>query len=229
MENKKNPNIDLKNKRNHFFLIGLVFSTSLTLLAFEWRSVKEEKALFTTDVEEALYEDEMPQTFREQKRELPKPIQPKHVSPEISTTPDVKFTIVDNQTEIKDGYQAADMSSWDSWFDTEPEPDVDPIVDFAEFAPEFPGGDKALLEFIGRNVKYSTRAKDAGIEGYVGVSFVVEKDGSISNIELIRSLHNDLDKVVIKTVEKMPKWKPGVTHGKYVRTRFNLPVNFKLN
>lgn len=94
--------------------------------------------------------------------------------------------------------------------------------------PQFPGGTEAMMEFISNNTKYPAIARDQGIQGRVFVTFVVEKDGSISNVEIIRGVHASLDKEAIRVMKSMPKWKPGEQAGKAVRSQMRLPFNFKL-
>ena len=94
--------------------------------------------------------------------------------------------------------------------------------------PEFPGGFKALQDFIETNLAYPQEAKDAGIEGRVFVGFVIEKDGSISSIKLLRGIGYDCDEAAMDVVRKMPRWKPATQRGKPVRVQYQLPFNFKL-
>ena len=95
--------------------------------------------------------------------------------------------------------------------------------------PEFPGGQQALFKYLGDNVKYPVIAQENGIQGRVICQFVVNKDGSIVDIEVVRSGGDpSLDKEAIRVIKSMPKWKPGKQRGKPVRVKFTLPVNFKL-
>jgi periplasmic protein TonB len=103
------------------------------------------------------------------------------------------------------------------------------IWDVAENDPMFPGGEMAMLNFLVRNLKYPASAVDNGIQGKVFLRFVVEKDGSLTNIEVIRSLEKDCDNEAIRVVKLMPKWIPADHHGKKVRVRFVLPITFKLS
>ena len=102
------------------------------------------------------------------------------------------------------------------------------IFEFLEEMPEFPGGEKAMLKWLGDHVKYPAVAAENNIQGRVMVSFVVERDGSVSNVKVDRGVDPSLDKEAIRLVESMPKWKPGMQTGKPVRCRFRLPVTFKL-
>ena len=104
--------------------------------------------------------------------------------------------------------------------------DNEPIFVVAEESPEFPGGDSVLNDFIARNIKFIN--SEADFRGKYIVSFVVEKDGSLSNIKIIRSLYGPFDEEVIRVVKLMPKWKPAKHRGKAVRQQFNLPVSFKI-
>ena len=97
-----------------------------------------------------------------------------------------------------------------------------------EKSPEYPGGKQKLFEFLANNIKYPEEAKDLGIKGRVFAQFLVEKDGSLSNIEILRGIGYGCDKEVIRVIKLMPNWSPGMQKGKKVRVRFTLPVNFKL-
>ncbi|MBC8045768.1 MAG: energy transducer TonB [Fimbriimonadaceae bacterium] len=98
-----------------------------------------------------------------------------------------------------------------------------------EQMPEFPGGEKALYEFLGKNVKYPKEAIKNGIECKVYIQFIVEKDGSISNAKIKRGVNELLDNEALRAINAMPKWKPGMQKGKTVRVTYTLPVQFKLN
>lgn len=100
--------------------------------------------------------------------------------------------------------------------------------DVVEVMPQYPGGQIAMMKYIMENIKYPKQAMKEGIQGRVTVSFIVEKDGRVSNVRLLRSVQSALDKEAIRVVKSMPKWTPGKHNGKPVRVRFNLPVMFKL-
>lgn len=98
-----------------------------------------------------------------------------------------------------------------------------------EQTPEFPGGMNALMEYLKTNLVYPKAAQDSSIQGRVVVNFVVEKDGSITNVEVARSVHPALDEEAVRVVSMMPKWKPGTQMGDIVRTKFTLPVLFRFS
>lgn len=104
--------------------------------------------------------------------------------------------------------------------------DSNSIVDFPDVDPEFKGGAAAMLKFIQENIQYPTDDLEAENQGRVYVSFIVEKDGSITNIEVMRGVSPGLDAEAIRLMKLMPKWKPGEVNGKAVRCRSRLPLSF---
>ena len=104
----------------------------------------------------------------------------------------------------------------------------DAIFVVAENAPEFPGGEDSLYAYIARNIKYPEAAKKEKIEGRVFVTFIVEKDGQVSSVKLLRDIGGGCGEEAIRVLKSMPKWKPGTQRGKPVRVQFNLPVSFEL-
>jgi len=108
-------------------------------------------------------------------------------------------------------------------------PKSDQVYTVVETMPEYPRGQEALMDFLAKNIQYPQFAKESGISGSVIVSFVVEKNGSISDIKIIKGLGSDCDDEVIRVINLMKKWKPGKQNGKAVRVQYNLPVKFTLN
>jgi TonB family protein len=115
--------------------------------------------------------------------------------------------------------------NFDEAVEDEDRPGVYMIV---EQMPEFPGGDKSLFQFIADNTKYPADAKEKGIKGRVFVNFIVEPDGSVSDIRVLRGIGGGCDEEAVRVVESMPKWKPGMQNGEVVRVSYNVPVNFRL-
>ena len=97
-----------------------------------------------------------------------------------------------------------------------------------EKQPEFPGGNQALAKYLRDNIKYPQLAKETGIEGFVYVSFVVEPDGKVAHVEVVRHLGGGCDEEALRVVKNMPKWIPGSQRGRNVRVRFSLPIKFTL-
>lgn len=111
----------------------------------------------------------------------------------------------------------------------EPKPEVEnKVFDVVEQMPSFPGGPTALMKFLSENVKYPVVAQENGVQGRVVVSFVVERDGSITDVNVVRSVDPSLDREAARVVKSMPNWIPGKQNGSAVRVKYNVPVSFKL-
>lgn len=104
----------------------------------------------------------------------------------------------------------------------------DKVLEKAEVMPEFPGGEQAMMQFVADNVKYPQEAIDKEISGRVMVGFVVEKDGSISDVKVVKGIGGGCDEEAVRVVNAMPKWKPGMDKGKPVRVSYIMPFTFKL-
>ena len=146
-------------------------------------------------------------TLKEEVKEEPVSTQPVVATPE---TTEVKQAAV---TDLSD-----DASS-----------EENEIYQVAEIMPEFPGGTQELMKFLQKNVKYPSVAAANGVQGRVIVQFVVNKDGSIVDPVVLRSVDPYLDKEALRVVKSMPKWKPGEQRGKKIRVKYTLPISFRLN
>lgn len=110
-----------------------------------------------------------------------------------------------------------------------PKPEVaTKIFDVVEEMPSFPGGNGALMSYLASNIKYPVVAQENGVQGRVIVSFVVERDGSISDVRVARSVDPSLDREAQRVVKSMPRWKPGKQNGSAVRVKYTVPVVFRL-
>ena len=101
------------------------------------------------------------------------------------------------------------------------------VFEVVEHMPLFPGGLYYLMSYLSENIQYPNEALKQGIQGRVVVSFVVEKDGTLSNVKIVRSVNPSLDAEALRVVEAMPDWIPGKQDGKFVRVKFNVPISFK--
>lgn len=226
MINKKSKKADLENKRNTLFLIGFVFALGSVLFAFEWKTGSPQIMEFGNTsfaIEDDIY---IPSTPPEKKE----PPQQKIEVP--------FFELVDDNANIEDEFVGFDSEPTDDnildvkdfvfastgdKYDKTDEPFL-----FVEEMPEFPGGEKALLNYLTINVKYPVVAQENGIQGIVYVSFVIDENGHINNVGLLRGVDKLLDNEAIRVISSMPKWKPGKQHGKAVKVRFTVPIAFKL-
>ncbi|MFD2247037.1 TonB family protein [Pontibacter ruber] len=109
------------------------------------------------------------------------------------------------------------------------DPDAEKPFIYVEQFPRFKGGEGEMMKFLGQNMRYPKSAQDAGIEGLVVASFVVEKDGTLSDITLIKGLQEDADREALRVIEAMSgQWEPGLQNGKIVRVRYTIPIRFKM-
>ena len=134
------------------------------------------------------------------------------------------FTVEGNDEEAGEVLKAKEVIA-------EPEPpkvEETKVFDVVEEMPQFPGGQAALLEYLAKNIKYPVVAEENGIQGRVIVTFVVERDGSITDVKVVKSVDPSLDKEAARVVKSMPKWQPGKQNGSAVRVKYTVPVQFRL-
>lgn len=112
---------------------------------------------------------------------------------------------------------------------SEANPQEEPVFTVVEKMPEYKGGDKALTKYLVDNITYPENARKNGVQGTVYVTFIVEKDGKISNTKILKSVDKELDKEALRVVSAMPKWNPGMEKGKAVKVQYNLPISYKLD
>ncbi len=224
MELKKSKKADLENKKVIFIQIGLIVALGIIFLAFEWKTYeKAELEVFEReDIE--LVQEEIIQTKQEIKPPPPPP--PKTVT---------IINVVEDDVEIEDEIEIdveADMETEIEEFIPvefeEEEVAEEEIFTVVESMPEFPGGETKLYRYLRQNIEYPQIANESGIQGRVFVTFVVEKDGSITDVQVLRGIGGGCDEEAVRVVKSMPKWKAGKQRGKPVRVQYNLPIKFTL-
>lgn len=109
-----------------------------------------------------------------------------------------------------------------------PPTDESDVSDFAEVDPEFPGGESAMIKFIQENVTYPEMSREMGEQGTVYVQFVVNTDGSIQNVKVLKGVSELLDKEAVRVIKKMPNWSPGKQNGEPIRVRYQIPIRFSI-
>jgi protein TonB len=227
MEVKKNPIVSFRKLKGTFMLAGLVSVLGLLLVAFNWNST----AGIASDLGQVMgvsLEEEMIQTQRRDKIEPPPP-------------PPSKKNVIEELTVVEDDEELDDELDIDTEADEETmikqttimidepiEEEEEEIHINVQQMPEFPGGDLALLKYIKLETKYPDIAIRNDIQGRVFVQFVIGKDGSINQVEILRGVDPSVDKEAIRVVKSMPKWRPGKQNGKPVFVRYQVPINFKL-
>lgn len=228
MEVKKAPKANIETQKTTFLLMGLVVALAVLFVGFEWSS-SISKLDETVIVQDVLAEEEIEIT----QRDPTPPPPPPPPEPEVPEIIDVVEERVENQIDLsslEDDQSRAQVATY-----TPPPPPkaveeeaTEEIFVVVEQQPEFPGGMSALMKFLSDNIKYPVIAQENGIQGRVITTFVVERDGSITDVNVVRGQDPSLDKEAVRVIKTMPRWKPGQQRGKPVRVRFTLPVQFRL-
>ncbi len=226
MKTKKSPKANLENKKFIFLQIGFILALTAVFLSFEWKSYEINDFVILKRLGVGEAQIEIIQTKQEIK---PPPLTPPQITTIINTIDDDDIKI-DGDIEIDAG--ADENTINDEYIPDAIMPD-DIVVDNTPFMsvesmPEFPGGEIALMKYLANNISYPKMANENNIHGKVFITFVVETDGSISNIELLRGIGGGCDEEAIRVVKNMPRWIPGKQRNKAVRVQFNLPVKFTL-
>lgn len=227
MEIKKSPKADLENKKSTWLLVGYVLVLAVLFVAFEW-SQRDVKVSTESGVVDVVFEEEIiPITQQEEIKAPPPPEAPSvaEVLNIVDDNADVQETTIASTEENK---EAVEVKYVPVEVEEEEAPEEEQIFQVVEQMPEFPGGMAECLKFLGKNIKYPTIAQENGIQGRVIVQFVVNRDGSIVDPVVVRSVDPYLDKEALRVIKTMPKWKPGMQRGKAVRVKYTVPVTFKL-
>ena len=232
MEVKKSRGADLENLRVQGFLLGLIVVLAAMFVALEWNSTDSGWAFFETDDDlEAEMElsplkrdkDEIPMMLpQEQKVEQLKSEQLNLVDDDVELT--FEPEPVERPEDLKD-QQDADDQDKPEVVDMYNEP-----VDFrvVEDLPQFPGGASEFMKWLTRNLKYPVSAQNKKIKGRVVAQFIVNTDGSVSDLELTEHLEAACDREVLRVLRMMPKWQAGVMNAKPCRTKVCIPIVFNL-
>ena len=225
MHIKKSEQASLENDKLVYVLMGLVFVLSLVYVALEWTE-REVTKYEVTDTE-FLFEEEV--EIQQTSQETPPPPPPPAVQ-EVEVLNVVEDNVETESIEVntEDDKEAEVVIAAPVEAPVEEE-EEEVIFKVVETMPEFPGGSKALFKYLSENVKYPVIAQENGIQGRVICQFTINKDGSIVDVEVVRSGGDpSLDKEAVRVIKSMPKWNPGKQRGKPVRVKYTVPVNFKL-
>lgn len=225
MDVKKSKKADLEPRRAIFIQIGILVTMSVILFAFELRQY--DRVVIDLGVVEAKAEIEERVLQTEQNQPPPPPEQPQ---------PTTILEIVEDDIEVDDDLTfdaEADVNTQMDVFipvmeseEASNEPDFFTVV---EEMPSFPGGEEKLHLFLKENLVYPQMARESGIQGKVYVQFMVETDGRVTDVQLLRDIGGGCGAEAIRVVKMMPRWNPGKQRSKPVRVRFSMPVNFVLS
>jgi protein TonB len=225
MEEKKSPKANLENKKLMFIQIGMIISLLIAWMAFEHKSYDKREidpSLLnrTVEVDEEMVEITKQEEQKPQPVEMPKQTTQLEIVQDDVEVEDIEINAEVDQQEVIEEYVPVEVEEEDV--------QEQEIFQIVEEMPSYPGGEAKLMEYVGKNIKYPQIARETGIQGRVFVGFVVEPDGSVSNVKVLRGIGGGCDEEAVRVVKNMPKWKPGKQRGKAVRVSYMLPVNFKL-
>ena len=224
MQVKKSEKASLEKDKLVYVLMGLVFVLSLVYVALEWTE-REVTKYEVTDTD-FLFEEEV--EIQQTSQETPPPPPPPAVQ-EVEVLNVVEDNVETESIEVNTEETEQEVVIAAPVEAPQEEEEEEVVFVVVESMPEFPGGQQALFKYLSENVKYPVIAQENGIQGRVICQFVVNKDGSIVDVEVVRSGGDpSLDKEAIRVIKSMPKWKPGKQRGKPVRVKYTVPVNFKL-
>lgn len=225
MEIKKSPKADLRNKRGLLLEIGLVISLCLVIGAFAY--TPKERKIEKMDLQTAVVEEEIVEITRQDQKppEPPKRVEVKVIADllqvvtnDTKITTEVDFAEFDENTEVIQQVEVAEETIEDD----------QPFL-IAETMPSFQGGDlNTFRNWVQQNVKFPQIALENGIQGRVVLSFVIEKDGTLTNIEVLQAPDRSLSEEAVRVLETSPKWEPGMQSNKAVRVKYTLPVDFQI-
>jgi periplasmic protein TonB len=222
---KKYHDVDISKYSTLMMNIGLITSLAISLLAFEWKTYDEEKVVSLGNLEGAVEEViEIPPT----QQKTPPP--PKLVQPEIIEVPDE--TEIENKVEVDLNVEVDQEMVVEQVLTVEKEPEKEEVVEevftIVEEGATPDGGYPAFYEFVKNNLKYPSQARRMNIEGKVYVQFVVDKDGKLNEIKVIKGIGGGCDEEAARVIGLAPKWKAGKQRGKPVKQRIVMPIAFKL-
>ena len=244
--------------RNIKSLIILVIAAALVGGFLAWKVIEQKQAEQQAAYMEAMELSKLQKDAKKnEKKEVIKPkIEPKKEIPVARQTQKFTAPIIKKDEHVKEENQVKQMDKLDDKVavgaenhdgtkdrnieavrndiavNTPPpapkEEVTNKVFDVVEVMPSYPGGQGALLSYLSTHVKYPVVAQENGVQGRVTVSFVVERDGSITDVHVVRSVDPSLDREAARVVSSMPNWQPGKQNGSAVRVKFNVPVQFKL-
>lgn len=239
MEVKKSKVADLEKSRPTLLLIGLIVSFGVVLQSFEWSKINIAIKPVSSLEDENLYEPinevmivkpkpKVQESYKQPKRTkkgpvivkdepIKKDIEPKIIpKTKLTPNPSLKFDLNAKTPDTGEEFEKPIINNV-----------IIPFVG-VEVKPMFVGGEDAMIKFLSKNIKYPSIARDKGVQGTVYVSFIIDKEGNVTSVEIAKGLEKNLDKETLRVIKKMPKWSPGKQRGIPVKVKYTIPVNYTL-
>ncbi|MFB6316942.1 energy transducer TonB [Saccharicrinis sp. FJH54] len=204
--------------------IGVLISLGFIFISFEWSTSEIHIRIIDDQPAQVFVPEQQIPVYREEQKKTELPLL-KASFERMKIVKEYTLEINEEPEFDEPGKESPEDFLPDIPVTTEVIDDALPLV---EIMPKFPGGEKALYEFLRKNIKYPEIAKEIGIQGRVFVAFIIEKDGSVSHVKIVREKDRSLDEEALRIVHLMPNWVPGMQNGQKVRVRMTLPVNFVL-
>ena len=233
MELKKTEKANLENKKGIFVQIGLIVSLAILIFFVENKTYDNQDDSFSFDRLPIKELEEIVVTTQE---DFPMPPPPEQ---KVSESESKEYKIIDDNVEIKQDFTVVSFQQNTNTFSsigkinvqTDKDDPIDEKVIYTSVEKEasYPGGEEALIKYLSKSLKYPQLAKETGTKGKVVVGFIVERDGSITDIKLIRDIGAGCGMEAKRVVSLMPKWSPAQQKGKPVRQQFFLPITFQLH
>lgn len=220
MEPRKYHSAEIARFQFLFLNIGLVITLLIIITAFEYRFYDAGQVVMKKDI------TDFTPVIEQVKPTIQEPPRPVYQQPRIIEIKTEEIKPEDfNYTFDNPVFELSDVQ--DIMSDI-PEERVQTIVDFAEIMPSPVGGLKTFYEYLAKNIQYPARAMQLGIEGKVFLAFVVDIDGSISDVEVLKGIGGGCDEEAVRVLQNAPKWNPGQQGSRKVSVRMRLPITFKL-
>ncbi|NOR88111.1 MAG: TonB family protein [Bacteroidales bacterium] len=224
MDKRKTEKANLETKKSIFLEIGFVIALAVVFVGMEWKSYdKQEYSLMEREIDDTP-EEIIPITEQKIKPPPPKP------PPQVTI-----INIVEDDVEVEDDIEIdvdmdddTEMEEYIPIMDDEDDIEEEQIFLVVEEMPSFPGGEQEMYRYIGKNIDYPRMAKESGISGRVFVTFVVEKNGSVTDVKILRGIGGGCDEEAVRVIKSMPTWKAGKQRGKPVRVQYRMPIKFTL-
>lgn len=229
MTTKKSPRADLENKRLLLIQIGLILALVVVLAAFEYKTYDRNVNLITAGIPQIIEEEQIPVTM-----ETPPALPEMPLTPVLSDA----IEIVEDDIVIEedvfidtedDGTFAIEIRDYVSTNTEEAVEEEEIPLAIVEEKPKFMGGDEnTFTKWVHERIVYSDLAKENGIQGRVVLTFLVDADGYVKNVTVLRGLDPSIDKEAVRVVSSSPRWTPGRQRDRNVKVRYNFPINFQI-
>ncbi|MFA5443456.1 MAG: energy transducer TonB [Bacteroidales bacterium] len=229
MKTKKSLKADLENKKILFVEVGLIVALAVVLGAFEYKTYERNVSMITAEIQQIVEEEQIPITMAP-----PPPL------PEVPTTPVLSdaIEIVNDDIIIEedvfietedDASFAVEIRDYIDYKEEEAVEEEEIPLAIVEEKPSFKGGDEnTFTKWVLERIIYPQAAMENGVEGRVVLSFIVDADGYVKNVTVLRGVDPSIDKEAIRVVSSSPRWKPGRQRDRNVRVPYNFPLNFQI-